>query len=350
MISNAADMAKYMKFVFNGGKTGFKQVIKPKLLDSMFVNQYEGLPLDFGQKKGMGLMLGGIDIPGAISEAWHYGGYPQYFCSLFMLDKQKLGIVILTNSDEAKSLMEKLNVQAMELMLEAKFGIKNQVDSYGVYADPHMFAVSVNTLYSYTGTYSAFGGVTKVGKNMDMLTINIFNNTFDLVPVSASKFVPKIDIFYFFPQYLSNLRVDFSDIGGTKVAVLRGLPAPFIFKKLEAEPVPDAWKDAEGAYKCENADDGMVFNSIVLTEEGGFPVVKENISNHIFKVDNAEPTVPLKLLSDSEAIVDGFGYSDGGTIRLQKMNGDTNLFYSGYIFTKLKTVIVSEPEKQEGQK
>jgi len=122
MLSSVNDMSRWLRFIFADGSAQGMQIIKPETLQKMFKPQFAGLDLDFDHKIGMAWMLSGLSAPGGQPLAWHNGGFPPYQAHLSLLPKQKLGVIILTNSDEASQFITKLGTRALELAYETKYG------------------------------------------------------------------------------------------------------------------------------------------------------------------------------------------------------------------------------------
>lgn len=336
MLSNVADMSQFIKFVFADGMADGQQLIQPGTLKQMFTPQFPGLPLDFGHQIGLGWMLSGRDVPGAKQVAWHNGGYPPFFGSLLLLPKQKLGVVVLANSDETKNFADQVAIKAMELTLQAKYNIPLPPNG-----EPTFKIQSVKVqrpmLEHYTGDYVVFGQATPITRNGPDLEVNAMGNTLRLVPIAQDTFVPEATWLGIVSLPLSTYQLQFMTVEGKDVALLHGLPAPFPFQKIGKYPIPQAWINRLGTYTT-LSDEQVDFHRVSLTIEDGILMARADVSSGIAQArntqtKNVEMKLALRPISDTEAVVVGLGNSEGGVVRVIKANGQDKLFYSGYVFT-----------------
>jgi CubicO group peptidase (beta-lactamase class C family) len=330
MLSNVADMSQFIKFVFADGRADGQQLIRPDSLKQMFTPQFPGLPLDFGYQVGLGWMLSGIDVPGAKQVAWHDGFYPPFISSLLLLPKQKLGVVVLANSEEAKNFVDQVAIKAMELALQAKYGIP--LPPTEAPAKIKAVALSPQTLEHYTGNYVVFCQASQLTRDGSDLKGNAMGNTFRLVPIAQDTFSPEASVLGMFSVPLPTLQIQFMTAAGKDTALLRGLSAPFPFQKIVQYPIPQSWINRLGTYTT-LSDEQIEFQHLRLTIEDGILMARADVSSPIVQAKKQELKLALRPISDTEAIVVGLGRSEGGVVRVIKENGQDKLFYSGYVFT-----------------
>ena len=330
MLSNVADMSQFIKFVFADGMADGSQLIRPDTLKQMFTPQFPGLPLDFGHQIGLGWMLNGIDVPGAKQVAWHDGAYSPFYGSLLLLPKQKLGVVVLANSEEAKNFANQVAIKAMELALQAKYGIP--LPPTEVPAKINAVALPSPTLESYTGNYVIFGQASQLTRDGSDLKGNAMGNTFRLMPIAQDTFIPEAVVLGMFSVPLPTLQLQFLTVAGKNVALLRGLPAPFPFQKIAKYPIPQSWISRLGTYTT-LSDEQIEFQPLELTIDNGMLMARVVVSSPIAQAKKQELKLALRPISDTEAVVVGLGNGEGGVVRVIKENGQDQLFYSGYVFT-----------------
>jgi CubicO group peptidase (beta-lactamase class C family) len=331
MVSSANDMARFLQFLLGGKAPGDSAPLKPATLKSMFETQYPDRPLDFGHQTGLGWQLSGLDIEGSQGTAWRDGVYPPYVAGIDVLYRQGLGVVFLSNSGEG-DLQQELAVRALKLMLEAKFGIKADLNKKKIEM-PKTIELAPGQLDRYSGFYSALGQLMKVFRQDNHLSANFQGHQLDLLPVTPDTFVPHLTFLLLFPVDLPQYPLTFSTVEGGDVALLGGLPFPIPLEKIEPVDIPQAWKDREGEYEIENPDGQFQFNGLRLEEREGFLTVESTISSKLFDVKDQEFKVALLPLSDEDAVVPGLFYWDGETLHAQEDN-PTRIFYSGYWFRK----------------
>ncbi len=331
MVSSARDMARFLQYALGGSVPGDAAPLKRKTLESMFEPAYPKLPLDFGHEVGLGWQLSGIDISGAKGVAWHEGEYPPYTAQVAVLYRQGLGMALLSNSAEGDNLQGDVIQRALKLMLEAKFGIPEDLKKKKIEM-PQTVEVAPDQLEKDAGYYSALGQLMKVTRKDGHLGANWDGHDLDLLPISQDTFVPHIT-FIIFPINLPQFPLTFSPVEGRPMAVLGGFGFPVPLEGIEPVEIPQAWKDREGDYELENPDGQFQFSRITLEEKEGFLTVDMKVTNQAFDMKDKEFKVALLPLSDSDAVIPGLFYGDGGTLHVDGDN-PTRVLYSGYWFGK----------------
>lgn len=339
MLSSVNDMSRWLRFIFADGSAQGAQIIKPETLHEMFKPQFEGLDTDFGHKIGMAWMLSGLSIPEGQPLAWHNGGFPPYQAHLSLLPEQKLGVIILANSDEASQFITQLGTHALELAYETKYGAPPTRDTAKQASKP--IKMSHDDLARYAGHYAMFNGqLGSITVDGDQLKTSLFDRSFSLQPISADTFLPKANVaFGLISIPLDTLSVRFQTVQGKDVAVLGGLPAPFAFERVPSADIPDAWRKRVGMYQTDTSDEQFDFKQAELTiesgaTESGILVFKAVIASKNGVDPEAKVTYALQAVSDHEAVVAGIGNGEGGTVRATDSNNGTELVYSGFRFVR----------------
>jgi hypothetical protein len=102
-------------------------------------------------------------------------------------------------------------------------------------------------------------------------------------------------------------------------------------ERVRDEKIPNKWKRRVGRYKVLNPDSGYeIKNTKVVIEHGIL-----NISYKIPKLSNKTISVPIRPISDTEAIVLGLGRMRGEVLQVVEVDGKECLRYSGYIVRKI---------------
>jgi CubicO group peptidase (beta-lactamase class C family) len=336
MISSANDMAKFLLFILGGKTSTGPAPLNRKTVTEMFKPQFPGLPLDFGQSFGLGWRLSGLSVEGAKTTAWRGGEYPGYTSQVAVLPHEKLGVVFLSNSNEADKLAGETVDRALKLMLHAKTGAPVNLDKPKI-AMPPLVPVPTEELEKNTGDYSALGQLVRISRQDNHLSAEFTGYRVDLLPVAEDTFVPHLVFLFLFPIDLPQYPLSFATLGLEQVAILGGLPFVLPLQKIAAAPIPEAWKAREGDYMEENPEPLLQFQTLHLTERNGFLTVEMKVSLPAFDLKEKDYRVALLPLSDNEATVPGLFYGDGGTLRAEDHPGHTRVFYSGYWFSKIQT-------------
>lgn len=333
LVSSVSDLARFVRYLFGGGPSGDKP-FGQKTIDTLFEPQYPDLPMDFGRRVAMGWLMGGLQVEGSESTAWHDGEYPPYVSEVVVLDKQKLGVVVLSNTQEASRVIDDISVCALKLLLRSKYGMAENLEKKKIEM-PKTVEVPAGILDRYAGTYSALGQLTKITRQDKHLAADLSGHQLDLLPVSQDTFIPHLVFLLLFPVDLPQYPLTFSSSRGQDMAVLGGLHYPLPLQKIRPVEIPEAWKEREGDYVLENPDGQIDFESVSLGEKDGFLAAAMKVSFKAFDVKDRDFKVALLPLSGEDAMVPGLFYGDGGTLHAVEGEDGTRIFYSGYWFKKV---------------
>jgi CubicO group peptidase (beta-lactamase class C family)/D-alanyl-D-alanine dipeptidase len=112
MYSTVTDLARFMSVLFNGGKSGGSQILKPETLEKMWTPQFA--PPE--QKSGFGIGFAISELHGH-RRIGHGGAIYGFATELAALPEAKLGVIAVTNIDCANSVVERIAEGALQLML-----------------------------------------------------------------------------------------------------------------------------------------------------------------------------------------------------------------------------------------
>jgi len=333
--SNAADLARFMRMVFAGGKTDYGRILKPETVAEMLRPQNGGVPLDLDFRTGLAWALGGLgDLdPARTGPVAQHSGATLYHRSILMiLSDHKLGIVVLSNSSSAGGVVNKVAVEALKLALETKTGIRQPERK-----KPETAAgtPSPDSLRGYEGRYATLAGVVPVTLKSDHLRAELMGRSFRLVPRTDGLLGVQYRLFGLIPISLGGL--DDTGISRATVAGRDILKARFagreglLGERIEPVPIPEAWLARAGEYDIANlGDDAPVLQKLRMRHDGGLLVV-DYIMPYFF---SATRSLAIKPISDSEAILYGLGRGMGETVEAVTVNGQEYLKYSGYLLRK----------------
>jgi CubicO group peptidase (beta-lactamase class C family) len=328
MVSSADDMARLIRFLF----TAQPSLIEPKILNSMYEEQYAGIPLDFGHHIGLGWMLNGLGMDDTKTLAWHDGDYVPHFCRVALLTKEKLGVVIFANCEESRLLVRDLALRALKLMREAKYGVPADLSKPKVVM-PALVSVPEEKINRFVGFYSGIGKAAEISKGGSHLQADLMDHQFDLVPTAENRFIPRIMIL-FFPIHIPQYGVEFTTVEGKDVAILSGLGDPVVFEKIHPAPIPLAWMECLGKYRLDDPDGQTQFKNMSLEDRGGLLTVNAKITSKVFDVTDTDYLITLQSISNDDAVISGLFYPDGDTVHASREEGKIRLYYAGLRFTK----------------
>jgi CubicO group peptidase (beta-lactamase class C family) len=334
LLASAADMAKFLQLVLANGQAQGRQVIATQALDAMFQPQFEGLPLDFGHRMGLGWMLSGVEVPGAGPIAWHAGQYPGYQAAVVLSRSDKLAAVVLANGEEARSFSLQAAAKALELALEVQTG-----RAAPPRPEPKVVLrtdARPEELAPLAGDYAIFGNKTAIQLKKSRLAVELFDTTLDLVPTTDDgRFVLQKGVLGVLDFTLPDLFVRFTSVDGQRHAVLGGLPAPLAFERLEKRPIPPVWLSRLGRYTSDTADNTLAFREFELAVDDGVLIARIVTNSPVTGLEGGTGRVPLRPVSDDVAEVYSGGALDGGAVQATRRHGKDSLLFSGHLLTKI---------------
>jgi CubicO group peptidase (beta-lactamase class C family)/D-alanyl-D-alanine dipeptidase len=117
MYSTVTDLSKFLSCLFNDGKVGGGQLLKPETLAAMLTPQFA--PADAKDGFGIGFALGQLDGKKRIG---HGGAIYGFSTELAALPIEKLGVVVVSSRDVTNAVTTRIADDALRLMLAAKAG------------------------------------------------------------------------------------------------------------------------------------------------------------------------------------------------------------------------------------
>ncbi len=338
LVSSVNDLARYVKMIFASGRGAADgRVLQPATLRRMLTPQNGEVPLDVDFRIGLGFWLvDPLHLPG-VDLASHGGDIPPFHSLLVTLPQQKLGVVLITNTDEGAAILFRIGTEAVLRALEAKTGLPAAVTPRG-----HAAADDPAAERELTGLYASPMGLIEVDRRGRHLAATVYERTFRLYPREDGSFgltprpallsdlpVQRSRLFAHFLlriQALEETSVTSHEIGGRRCVALRpggvfmGLATP-----IDPVPVPPEWRARAGRYGIANPDPRSVLGEVRLEYDRRREVLLLEL-----QVFDQRMSFPLQVLSDREAVVAGEGRNLGDTVTVVSVGGEERLLYSGY--------------------
>ena len=279
LYSNATEMAKFLSFQFNNCKINGKTVISPGLLTQMHSVQFK---LD-GQVAGYGLGVMLKPYHGG-TLVYHIGGGYGYRAVQAWIPEAKVGVIILTNNDDAYSSANEIYDEALQGMIKAKFGSLSQTNVPAV--NKPVVQLSHTYLKKLIGTYKGDGNILKiVAVNNKLAAVSGTDTAFLSAHSKAEFFSSNGDRFIFsfnkmgMPAYFINLNKSDADF--------------YIFNDSPNEkpgPNKPSYNALTGSYKGYNDRQEDIIklymkNGYLYCSAGGATKVTEYIPGVFFTTD-----------------------------------------------------------------
>jgi CubicO group peptidase (beta-lactamase class C family) len=344
LCSSVTDLARFVEMIFADGTTGSSRIVSAETLRSMLTPQNDGIPLDMDTRIGLGWHLYDLTglLPAGVVAAGHTG-YDTIFTSFLMiLPEEKLGVVVLVNSDEAGSAAASICYRAISLMYEASTGIHTDPPVQPAEDVTSEIRLTDGELARLTGFYETSGNdpFIEVRLEAGRLVSVIEGRKVWIVPLAGGGFTVRWLLFGFVPVRLAEMErsiFSFEDVSGRLILVEhRGPYKRLAGTKIERWPIPPAWAQRLGKWECMDTGNGMVYNrSITLREQSGFLII--DVDTFAEAVQGNLPWgAVLQPLSDDEAIVPGIQHarSAGETLRAVMRGGREMLRFAGAWYGK----------------
>lgn len=328
--SSVQDMSRFMQMVFAQGRAGGREIIRPASLAEMLRPQNADIALDLDFHMGLGWMLSHGTITNAGTVARHGGATMLHRSELIVLPEQKLGVVVLSNSDSGEKIVTKLAETALKLALETKFGIaqtahttENPAKSQDA-LDPALYA----------GTYVTELGFAKLEKDGKGLVATLGGKRLELLPCDEGRACLQYKLLGLLPipvESLDKLRLSRAQVAGREIIVANSEGTNWLAgERIKPVPISEHWLKRQGNYQLIGTDSTDAIQRM-LNEKG----VSLKYADGYLNVEHGSDIVmTLAPLSDTEALIRGLGRGKQETVRVVTIDGAEYLTYSGLVLKK----------------
>ena len=330
--ASVIDLSHFLSMIFADGRAGTRQVLRPASVAEMLRPQNTAVPLDLNFHNGLGWMLstlGASTIQNAGPVAHHAGAMLHFRSQIYALPKHKLGVVVLANSGTAGRVVDRVATEALALALEAKTGIRQPARQRVPAADPPW---PTDRLQPYVGDYTTSIGHVRVRLDSSgRLRADALGRGFDLVPRSDGQVGIEYSLLGLLPIDLGSLgEIGLSrrTVAGRDVLVARvGEQEMLVGERIHPPHNPGRWRNRVGRYEITNAGDDHTFvDRIALIEERGFLLAELTMTDQV----GPPAHLPLRIISDNEAILLGTLADGGETLRCAPAGDGEQCTFSGY--------------------
>lgn len=326
--STVNDMSKIIQLFLNEGKIETVRYLKESTLKEIYKIQNHGNKYDDDFKIGLSFFINTFDFGDTIFSLAHGGDTFSFHAMLGILPKEKIGVIVLSNTDTAAPVVYDIAKSALHISLETKTGFKKA-------SDIKKAEIEKPDLSTYAGIY----------QNGAMIQIEVKDNIASGKLAGGVRFIfadrdnewqdAKLKIFSIF-TVTPPIQFKFKTVNKDKLLFIKAGGNILLWgsKILPSEKINSFWANRVGAYKIINDDKdnaGMIKDPEIKIENGflvfethGIPVANLNLKQKLI----------LETINDSEAIVAGLGRGKGDTISVKQKGGREVLYYSGYEMEK----------------
>ncbi len=329
VLSNVSDMAQYIKIILADGQSAGGSVLRPETLAEMLTPQNDGIPLDFSWRQGLIWILGDPELEYAGRLCWHDGASVFFHSHLEILLDHQLGVVVLSNSATAVSVVRDVAKQALKLALKEKAGIEPVELSAPPYS-PYI-TWPQEELEALAGVYVTFAGY-------DLIKAVTGGLEWVHGAEPAKKLVP-LENGWFSVAGSQDFQIEFGEVSGRDVMVWHGEWTYVVGEKYNPVPVPTVWHERLGRYEITNLapedcsrfvpkEVRMVYLSIELEEEDGMLVIE------LRDGWAARLQLVIEPLTDTLGFIHGLGRHKGGSVQIVMVDGQEQIKLWGSLYSK----------------
>jgi len=332
LFSNVEDLSRYMRMMLSRGTLDGKRVLSANSVDALFTPQFDNLPLDFGQRFGLGWMLSGIPVHNAGTVAWHNGGTKTFLSQMVLLPEKKLGVVVLANCDRAGPMVYEAAEEILRLALEAREGIMQPAPKPRA---PEI-ALPAEQLDRYIGDYSLMGALANIDRRGNRLRLHVLGHTLELVPVTAKDFRAEYRVLGLFAVPIPFAPIEFTEVQQRTVMLWHDRGVVVTAEKVPAYTVPEAWRRRAGNYRVVNPDKEY----LVDVEHARLSVEDDKLlmNIRISGLEDREVKVVIMPLGEDAAYTFGIGRNVGDIQTVERHEGRERVRYLGYYFEREESV------------
>lgn len=333
LFSNVEDLARFMRMMLSRGTLDGRRILSSTSITEMLAPQFADLPLNFGQRFGLGWMLSGIPVYNAGPVVWHNGGTKTFISQMALLPEKKLGVVVLANADRAGPMVYEAAEEILRLALEAREGIEQP----SLPARAAQIDLPPEQLDRYVGDYSLMGALARVERAGKRLRFHILGHTLELVPVTSKDFRVEYRVLGLFAVPIPFAPIEFTEVQQRMIMLMHDRGVIITAEKVPVYEVPDAWRQRTGSYRLVNPDKEYLVDveHARLTVEGGKILMNIRISG----LEDREVQVVMMPLTDDAAYTFGIGRNVGDVTVVERHDGRERMRYLGYYFEREEAIV-----------
>ena len=226
-------------------------------------------------------------------------------------------------------------------MLEAKTGIKQPEEPKDETQKKAKIIPHKNLIKDgFANAYSGFVGHIKIHSTDSTQTAKILGWNFVLSKDqnNLNWYELKYDLLGFIPidiSWISGVKVRPAIVDKKRVLIVYYKGRQYLFAQdFKPEKVHETWKTLLGEYQVQNSD--SLLESMKV--KSGELVLNDGDLFFVYRLPfwfGIDIEIPIKTLSNSEAIIPGLGTGLNETIYVEKVDGKFELEYSGYKLEKV---------------
>lgn len=325
LITNVNDLAQFIKMV-NADGASIESVLKPETLRTMLSVQRFETPYEPDSRN----TIGWINLPDFLNDQYdvvgHSGQTLAHSATLIVVPEIKLGVVILANSPSLEGQLDAMAKNILKIAYPVKtrqaLNTRNGAVSSSIKSD----------VTTFEGTFSSEAGLTEITKKSGGYNIEAAGEKLALSKNKSGEHKLKYKLFGYIPIAigpLAQMNFEARNNNGQKLIFVEA----FGTKQLVASEINEdarnkVWDARIGEYELLNPID----TDIAIAKIDGASL---GYSNNVYYFNLKSPLksrkIPVKIINDSELILQGYSRGLGETIFAKQ---DDTLVHSGLIFKR----------------
>lgn len=332
--TSVAELSALLKLVNTHGQLTGKRLLMPSSVAHMLNDYSDNAVINLGQRMALGWFFAD-DILTSKQPAYRHSGASIHHRAFVLIHpRHQLGVVLLSNSQEAGAILADIAKQAIGLLYEYQTGYSAPLVSPQY---PKKQVQDMLTARDLEGYYATLGGLAHVFTDNKKLKTKIAGRVFDLYQRSpGGLYFLRYHLFGIIPINIKGLAYRGFSVrqlaGETLLISSDTLRRKEVFgKRIYASAISPSWRNRLGRYRILNPLQTTDFPNGGLVIENGFLIAHAKTDNGI------QLKYVLDPQNDQEAIVSGIGRNFGETVHVDlDENGDEILRFAGLMFQKLK--------------
>jgi CubicO group peptidase (beta-lactamase class C family) len=327
LLSTAADMERFMRFVFDRGRDG---VLGRVAFDEMTKRQNAGVALDGDFTIGLGWWL---IAPFTASEAFvsHAGDIPPCHSVFVTIPDLRIGVFLAANSSRDPTALIPLAVEIVRAVYADRTG--RPADDLPL---PPRVQLDEAALESIAGCYASPLGLLDISARHGRLLTRVSGAPVELVPRAGGTFTAELSLLGIASAPvapLAKVRFHLLEAGGKtylRISML-GIMAG-VAEKLDAADVPRAWKARTGRYAIVPRDANASYRwpqevELAIDRRSGLLLLTYSFAGQ-------RSAFPLLVLDDGTAAIAGTGTGLGDAVTARDEGGEVCLEWAGLLLRR----------------
>ncbi|MGD2118911.1 MAG: serine hydrolase domain-containing protein [Chromatiales bacterium] len=332
LYTNANDLGHFMRRFLTQGQADAAFVLSTETLEEMLEPQNQHIPLDMNIINGLGWFIEEDSVIEGGMLLRHGGATLLYSSEMILAPEHGLGVAILANAKDSRKIIAEL---AMEIIREASSSCASEIPVKLDLADIKPVKINNPQTIGMPGEYVTDFGLISIQAKDDRLCGCIAEETFDLIPYPNGWFgMPQQVSASLPPSYrpLAKLQYKSLKIDGIDVIVAQGNGRQIVLgKKVAPIEMPESWKKRLGKYQLHNPDPlfPVIDTELLMHDEQLYMKYRMPL------LTDRTMQIPLRPISDDQAIILGLGRTRGETLWVSRENnGQEIVHYSGFFGSK----------------